>query len=188
MGTATAEGTQPTPTPATGEGKEAPTPPTGQQPTKTEDGNGAGSQTAVLADLAKERDKRQKLEEEITELKKKQMTEAEKAVADAKEEGKKEATLEANRRIVKSEIKAAAGGKLSNPEDAAALIGDLDRFITAKGEVDDKAIAAAIDDLVKSKPYLAANGSKAKALPGGGKEHTTGSSFNDTLRRQIRGG
>ena len=187
MATATAEGQQPeggATKPETGQG--APPPPQG----KKDDENGAGSPTQVLADLASERSKRQKLETELEELRKKTMTDAEKAVAEAKEEGKKEATLEANRRIVASEVKAAAGGKLSDPGDAAALLGDLDRFIV-KGEVDTKAIAAAIDELVKAKPYLAAGAAKkAAALPGGGKsEAASGSSFNDELRRRIhRGG
>lgn len=186
MTTAAAEGT------AAGAATEKPEtgPPATPPPNgKKDDENGAGSPTQVLADLASERGKRQKLETELEELRKKTMTEAEKAVAAAKEEGRKEATLEANRRIVASEVKAAAGGKLSDPGDAAALLGDLDRFIV-KGEVDTKAIAAAIDELVKSKPYLAAaGGKKPAALPGGGKsEAASGSSFNDELRRRIHRG
>jgi len=183
VATATAEGQQPE-----GEAKKPETgqpaapPPTG----KKDDENGAGSPTQVLADLASERGKRQRLETELEELRKKTMTDAEKAVADAKKEGREEATLEANRRIVASEVKAAAGGKVADPSDATALLGDLDRFIV-KGEVDTKAIAAAIDELVKSKPYLAAGATKKPAaLPGGGKEQAaSGSSFNDELRRRI---
>ena len=66
------------------------------------------------------------------------------------------------------------------------MLGDLDRFIV-KGEVDSKAITSAIDELVKAKPYLAAAG-KARPLPGGGATQSSGTSFNDTIRRKIRGG
>lgn len=187
MATATAE-QQPTEgdakKPATGEG--AAPPPNG----KKDDEQGAGSSASVLADLAKERDRRQALEAELEAEKSKHKTEHEKALDEAKKAGAAEAELAANRRIVRSEVKAAAGGKVSDPEDAAALLGDLDRFIV-KGEVDTKAIAAAIDELVKSKPYLAASsGKKPAALPGGGKDQAaSGSSFNDEIRRRIhRGG
>lgn len=118
-------------------------------------------------------------------LKAQHQTEAEKAIEKAKQEGRNEAALEANRRIAKSEARAAAGGKVVDIDDAIQLLGDLDRFIV-KGEVDSKAISAAIADLVKAKPYLASAGSKAKPLPGGGATQSSGSSFNDTLRAKIR--
>lgn len=124
---------------------------------------------------------------ERDDLKKKTQTVEEKALDEAKKSGRDEATQEANRRIVKSEIRAAAGAKVSDPEDAAALLGDLDRFIV-KGEVDTKAISSAIDDLVKAKPYLAPSG-KARPLPGGAATANSGTSFNDEIRRRIhRGG
>lgn len=109
----------------------------------------------------------------------------EKAIEKARAEGRNEAALEANRRIATSEARAAASGKVVDVDDALALLGNLDRFIV-KGEVDTKAISTAIADLVKAKPYLAAAGSKAKPLPGGGATQSSGSSFNDTLRAKIR--
>lgn len=156
-------------------------------------GGGAGDEQlgpAGVKALREEREARAKAERErdaITaerdKLKAQHQSAEEKALEAAKQSGVEEATLAANRRIVKSEVRAAAAGKVSDPEDAAALLGDLDRFIV-KGEVDSKAVSSAIDDLVKAKPYLAAAG-KAKPLPGGGATQTTGSSFNDELRKRI---
>ena len=190
MGAATETTTEPgtgtttTPPPATGAGAGKPDP-------KNEDPEGLGE--AGLKALRAERARadaaeraRLAAEAERDELRTKNQTAEEKAIDAAKKAGREEATLEANRRIARSEIKAAAGGKLQDPEDAASFLGDLDRFIV-KGEVDSKAITSAIDELVKAKPYLAAAG-KGRPLPGGGATQSSGTSFNDTLRRKIRGG
>ncbi|MFG3050330.1 hypothetical protein ACGFZP_05150 [Kitasatospora sp. NPDC048239] len=66
------------------------------------------------------------------------------------------ATAHANARIISSEVRAAASGKLADPRDALRFI-DLTRFEVDKdGAVDEEEIADAIADLLKSKPYLAA--------------------------------
>ena len=191
MGAATETTTEPgtgttsTPPPATGAGAATKPDP------KNEDPEGLGE--AGLKALRAERNRadaaeraRLAAEAERDELRTKNQTAEEKAIEAAKNAGREEATLEANRRIARSEIKAAAGGKLQDAEDAASFLGDLDRFIV-KGEVDSKAITSAIDELVKAKPYLAAAG-KARPLPGGGATQSSGTSFNDTIRRKIRGG
>lgn len=70
------------------------------------------------------------------------------------------ALAKANGRIVRSEMKAAAKGVLADPADAFKFI-DLDQFeVDNDGNVDEAAIAAAIAQLVKDKPYLAAQGGK----------------------------
>jgi hypothetical protein len=66
-----------------------------------------------------------------------------------------EATAAANQRILRSEIKAAAAGKLADPADAYKFL-DLDKFDITDGDVDAEEIADAIEDLIKTKPYLAA--------------------------------
>lgn len=185
--TATPPATGTTPPPATG----AATPPPAKDPPKNEDPEGLGEAglRALRAERARADEaerKRLAAEAERDELRTKNQTAEEKAIEAAKKSGRDEATLEANRRIARSEIKAAAGGKLQDAEDAASFLGDLDRFIV-KGEVDSKAITSAIDELVKAKPYLAAAG-KARPLPGGGATQSSGTSFNDTIRRKIRGG
>ncbi|MFD5297214.1 hypothetical protein ACFWJU_18645 [Streptomyces mutabilis] len=76
------------------------------------------------------------------------------------------ATAKANQRILKAEVRAAAAGKLADPRDALRLL-DLDQFeVSDDGEVDADEIADAIEDLVKAKPYLAAQGGTTKRFQG----------------------
>lgn len=73
-----------------------------------------------------------------------------------------QAMTRVNERIVKAEVKAAAAGKLSDPADAYRFL-DLSHFeVDADGNVDADEVADAIDDLLKSKPYLAAQGGTPK--------------------------
>jgi hypothetical protein len=75
-------------------------------------------------------------------------------------EASRAATAKANERIVRSEIRAAAAGKLTNPRDALAFL-DVSQFeVDDDGQVDEDEIADAIEDLLKERPYLA---SAAKA-------------------------
>lgn len=78
----------------------------------------------------------------------------------ARREAEAAATKKANARILRSEIKAAAAGKLADPADAYQFL-DLDKFeVDDDGNVDEEEIADAIDDLIKKKPYLSAQGGK----------------------------
>lgn len=71
-----------------------------------------------------------------------------------------EALQKANDRIRRSEVKAAAAGKLADPSDAYKFL-DLASFeVDDDGNVDEEEIAEAIDDLIKEKPYLAAQGGR----------------------------
>lgn len=64
------------------------------------------------------------------------------------------ATAKANQRIVRSEVRAAAAGKLTNPRDALAFL-DLAQFeVDEDGQVDEDEVADAIDNLLKERPYL----------------------------------
>jgi hypothetical protein len=73
---------------------------------------------------------------------------------------KDEALSAANKRILNSEIKAAAKGVLADPQDAYKFL-DLNEFeVDADGNVDEAAITAAITKLITDKPYLAAQGGK----------------------------
>lgn len=74
-------------------------------------------------------------------------------VEQVRREAQLEATRKANERILRSEIKAAAAGKLADPSDAYKFL-DLGKF--DGGEIDAEEIADAIEDLIKTKPYLAA--------------------------------
>lgn len=76
---------------------------------------------------------------------------------EAKPEDQAAAVLErANQKILRSEIKAAAAGKLNDPADAYRFLDLKDFEVTDDGEVDEDEIAEAIDALIADKPYLAA--------------------------------
>jgi len=82
--------------------------------------------------------------------------------ADQERRALEAAALEkANERIKKAEIRAAAAGKLNDPADALRYL-DISEFeVGVDGEVDTAAVTAAIEGLVKNKPYLAAQGGSA---------------------------
>lgn len=72
----------------------------------------------------------------------------------------REALEKANDRIRRSEVKAAAKGVLADPADAYKFL-NLEEFeVDDDGNVDEQAIADALADLVKSKPYLAVQDGK----------------------------
>lgn len=70
------------------------------------------------------------------------------------------ALTKANERILKAEVRAAAAAKLADPADALRFIDLSDFEVGSDGEVDASAINAAIDNLITTKPYLAAQGGK----------------------------
>lgn len=77
-----------------------------------------------------------------------------KAVAEAKAEGRREALEAANQRLVRSEVRALAAGFLADPDDAVHFL-DLSQYEPGDdGDFDRKAIQADLAQLVKSKPYL----------------------------------
>lgn len=97
-----------------------------------------------------ERDKRKELEQQLAQK------DAGDEAAQARREVEQAALSKANVRIVRSEVKAAAKGVLADPGDAYKFL-DLDQFeVDDDGNIDSDEIADAIEELVKSKPYLAA--------------------------------
>ena len=80
----------------------------------------------------------------------------EQALEAARAEARAEALAKANERILRSELKAAASGKLADPTDAALFI-DLTQFdVSGDGDVDSDALNDAIAELISRKPHLAA--------------------------------
>ncbi|MFD6432826.1 hypothetical protein [Streptomyces venezuelae] len=105
-----------------------------------------------------ERDKRRGLEQQL----------ADKAGGDddAVTKATAAATAAANARIMRAEVRAAAASKLADPRDALKFL-DLDQFeVGEDGDVDADEIAEAIEELIKTKPYLAA--ATAKRFQGTG--------------------
>jgi hypothetical protein len=76
------------------------------------------------------------------------------------------AAAKVNERIIRSEVRAAAAGKLHDPKDALAHL-DLTQFeVDADGNVDEAEIADAIADLLEKKPYLGVTQGDEKRFKG----------------------
>lgn len=164
--TATGEATSTTGT--EGEGGEATT--TNNQPTELEV---AQAEAEKWKNLSRQNEKNAK--KALADLEKAQqgsMSDVERAVAEATTKAKAEALAETLNDRVTDKVRIAAAGKFADLEDAIALLGDLgDRFIVS-GEIDEKAITKAIDELIEKKPYLAAGTPPPK--PGQGKGASEG--------------
>jgi len=111
--------------------------------------------------LKAEREKRRGLEAQLAELNK--PADGDQPDPDAMlRQAEQTAAARYNDRIVRAEVKAAAAGKLADPADAYRFL-DLSQFeVDDDGNVDADEVAEAIDDLIKSKPYLAAQGGSTK--------------------------
>lgn len=106
----------------------------------------------------------------------------EKKLDDARKQAASEAEAKANKRIVRSEVKAAAGKKFQDPADAIAYL-DLEDFdVDENGDVDEEAINEALDDLLKKKPYLAAQSGGARFDSARGKPKPAGQITRDQLK------
>ena len=77
------------------------------------------------------------------------------------------ALAKANERIVKAEIRAAAKGVLMDPADAFRYLDVSTIAVDEDGNPDETAIAQAIADLVKQKPYLGAGAAQGPRFPNG---------------------
>lgn len=97
-----------------------------------------------------------------------------------------EAIAKANTRIVRSEVKLAAKGKLADPDDAFRFL-DLDTFdVDENGDVDADEISEAVDELLKNKPYLGlAQGGRFKGSADQGTRK--GSQPRQLTREDLRG-
>lgn len=118
--------------------------------------------------------------------------EAEHAAEQDKQRIKDEALAAANQRILKAEIRAAAAGKLNNPDDALRYpeVIDLSSLeVGEDGEVDSSAIAAAVADLIAKYPYLAAQGgSKFQGSADGGARNGSAKSIDAQIAEAEKAG
>lgn len=125
----------------------------GEQPTAEE--NPAQSQIAALRrEAAGYRTRLRESEAEAQRLTEANASELDRVREEARAEARAEALAEANARVVRAEVVAAAAGRLRDPADALQFL-DLSSFaVNDDGEVDREALAAAVGELVKTKPYL----------------------------------
>ena len=112
----------------------------------------------LKAALEKERKTNKLTAKELATLKAQREAETktpeENALADARREGETAATQRANERLVKSELRSAAKGKLSNVADALVFIDVASIEVGEDGEVDQGALDTAIANLLNERPYL----------------------------------
>ncbi|MFC4912584.1 hypothetical protein [Actinomadura gamaensis] len=100
-------------------------------------------------------------------------------------EAEKSALTTANARILRSEVKAAAAGKLADPADALRFL-DLTQFeVGADGEIDEDELRDAVDELLTRKPYLAAAASGAPRFQGSADQGPRPKTKTPTLDEQI---
>lgn len=139
-----------------------------QQPEPAEDWQSKfEEQRKVNRDLESKLDQARKRLDHMDDVEKQlavlQGKEAEYEKAKQVEDINRQAVANANRRVLKAEVRAAASGRLNDPGDALRYL-DLDKFeVGEDGEVDSTAIGAAIDQLLETKPYLG----KAENTPQG---------------------
>jgi hypothetical protein len=109
--------------------------------------------------------------------------EAEHAAEIEKQRVKDEALSAANQRILRSELKAAATGKLADPADAALFVNLAEFTVSDDGDVDSGALDAAISDLLTRKPHLAAKQGRFDGSADQGGTRTTGDPAQITLEQ-----
>lgn len=98
---------------------------------------------------------------ELEQFKTDQLSEQEKAVKAARDEGYTEGRSKGDQRLIRAEVIAAAAGKAADPTDVFALLtanGALaDIQVGEDGEVDTKAIVEKVDALLEEKKHLVAS-------------------------------
>lgn len=129
------------------------------------------------------------LEREVAELRaaieSKDKSPDEQAIEAVRREAEAAAIARANERILRSEIKAAAAGKLADPEDALRYL-DLAEFeVDESGNVDTSEISDAIHELLERKPYLSAQGGRVTLDTGRGKSPAAGQLTREDLRHMT---
>lgn len=115
---------------------------------------------------------------ELEKQRKSAMTDAERAIEEAKQSARAEATSAFGQRLARTEFDALAGRR--NPEfDTASALEyvDLGKFVGDDGEPDKKAIQAAVERLV---PPPA---NQPPSFDGGSRQTPPASDFNQTLRQ-----
>ena len=98
---------------------------------------------------------------ELDKFRESQLSEQEKAVKAARDEGYAEGRSKSDKRLIRAEVIAAAAGKAADPSDVYALLaaaGALDGVeIGEDGGIDSQAIGSAVAALLEDKPNLAAS-------------------------------
>jgi hypothetical protein len=142
--------TEDTPEPTEGEGTEPP-------PESVDDL--VSKLKAKSRESTKYQKRAQTAEAELTKFREAQLSEQEKAVKAARDEGFTEGRSLGDQRLIRAEVITAAAGKAADPNDVYALLlagGALnDIEVDDNANVDTKSIAALVDALLTEKKHLA---------------------------------
>jgi hypothetical protein len=113
---------------------------------------------ATAADLARlnaaleaERQQRREIEQQLAAARQQGMSEQEKAVDAAREEGRRQAAHDAGLRVAAAEFRAAAAGRLGDV-DAALEVLDLSAFVDEDGQVNRRRLTALVEKLAAALP------------------------------------
>lgn len=125
---------------------EGTSPPAGDQEPKTYDEKYV---KGLRDEAAKYRTEARKAAADLDKARTSSLTDAERAVAEAKAAGRTEAATEFGKRLARTEFDALAGRRNADFDTASALeYVDLSRFVDDNGEPDTRAIRAAVERLV----------------------------------------
>lgn len=121
------------------------------------------------------------LERELAAAKTAAMTDAERAVADAEARGRSAVLAEVGQKLARARFDALAGRRNANADTAKVLeFVDLRRFVGDDGELDEKAIAAAVERLVPAPP------AGPPSFDGGARSTASApTDMNALIRRQL---
>jgi hypothetical protein len=132
----------------------------------------------LTASLEEERRQRIEAKKQLDALRAAGMSEAEKAIAKAREEGRAEAAKESALVMAGAEFKVQAAGKLANPDAALAAM-DLGKLLDDKGQPDKARIAKLVEQLAA----VPAPGGRVPTGPQG-QPNGDGDFFRQTLGRR----
>lgn len=127
----------------------APSEPQQQSPATGDEGLSEGGQKALAAEREAARTARREaatLKRELEQLQRAQMSDTERKIAETRESTAAEVRAEFGQRLAKSSLVAAAATAGAELGDLLEYI-DLKRFVADDGEVDEKAVANAVDKL-----------------------------------------
>lgn len=138
----------------------------------------------ALAKANKDAERNRKRAAELEEAAK---SESEKALDAARREGAEQVRQELNRRLLEQEVRVAAAGRFADPSDAVRFI-DLDSIgVDEAGQVDQKALAAALDGLAESKAYLLLRQDPSRGPGSGDGGYRGGNGTKQLSREDLRG-
>jgi len=122
---------------------------------------------------------------ELESLRIQQMSEQEKAVADAVRTAVADTTAQAEARIKRAELKALAAGRLNDAEDAVRYIDPAALPLDDSGRLDEGKARSMIEALVTERPYLAQQ-VDARRFAGGADAGVSGDSPKDLAAMDFK--